>query len=184
MVQVYEQAGLVTNRSLFAHGVQLSTSEIQRLAAAQAAIAFCPSSNLFLGSGLFPLHQALETNSNLKLGLGTDIGAGTSFSLLRTAGDAYKVAQLQGQTVSPLQAFFLATLGGARALNLDHLLGNFEVGKEADVVVLNPRATPLMAFRNAEWPQTLEALSDCLFSLMIMGDDRAVEATYVMGQRI
>ncbi|MEO0406114.1 MAG: guanine deaminase [Cyanobacteria bacterium P01_A01_bin.135] len=180
-LQVYEQAGLVTDRSVFAHGVQLSTSEFQRLAAANAAIAFCPSSNMFLGSGLFPLHRAVELPS-LKLGLGTDIGAGTSFSLLNTAGDAYKVAQLQGKTLSPFQAFFLATLGGARALNLGHLLGNFAVGKEADVVVLNPRATPLMAFRNAEWPTTLEALGDCLFSLMIVGDERAVEATYIMGQ--
>ena len=137
-----------------------------------------------MGSGLFPLHRAIATDPSIKLGLGTDIGAGTSFSLLQTAGEAYKVAQLQGKTLSPFQAFFLATLGGARALNLDHLLGNFDPGKEADLVVLNPRATPLMAFRNAEWPTTREALSDCLFSLMIMGDDRAVEATYIMGQRI
>lgn len=183
-LQVYEQAGLVTDRSVFAHGVQLAPSEFERLSAAQSAIAFCPTSNLFLGSGLFPLHQAITPEHPVKLGLGTDIGAGTSFSLLRTAGEAYKVAQLQGQTLSPFQAIFLATLGGARALNLDHVLGNFEVGKEADVVVLNSRATPLMSFRNSEWPTTLEQLSDRLFSLMILGDDRAVEATYIMGERL
>ncbi|MGF1512233.1 MAG: guanine deaminase [Elainellaceae cyanobacterium] len=183
-LQVYEQAGLVTDRSIFAHGVQLTPSEFERLSAAQAAIAFCPTSNLFLGSGLFPLQQALDPKHPVKLGLGTDIGAGTSFSLLRTAGEAYKVAQLQGQRLSPFQALFLATLGGARALNLEKVLGNFEVGKEADAVVLNAQATPLMALRNGDWPTTLEQLGDRLFSLMVLGDDRAVEATYVMGERL
>jgi guanine deaminase len=181
-LDAYDQAGLVTERSLFAHGVQLTDAEFQRLSEAQAAIAFCPTSNLFLGSGLFRLEQAKSPDYPVNVGLGTDVGAGTSFSILQTANEAYKVAQLRRQKLSPFKALFLATLGGAKALSLDNSLGNFEVGKEADFIVLDPRATPLMAFRNsASVPESLEELSDRVFSLIMMGDDRAVQATYVMG---
>jgi len=182
-LDVYDRAGLVGDRAIFAHGVQLTEAEFQRLSAAKAAISFCPTSNLFLGSGLFKIEQAKSTEHPVNVGLGTDVGAGTSFSLLQTANEAYKVAQLRGQRLSAFKALFLATLGGARALSLDHKLGNFDPGKEADFIVLNPRATPLMAFRNPpEAPNSLEALADRAFSLVILGDDRAVTATYVMGQ--
>jgi guanine deaminase len=181
-LDVYDQAGLVTGRSVFAHGVQLSDDEFRRLSEAQSAIAFCPTSNLFLGSGLFRIEQAKCHHHPVKVGLGTDVGAGTSFSMLQTANEAYKVAQLRNQTLSPFKALFLATLGGARALNLDDKLGNFEVGKEADFVVLNPQATPIMAFRNGDrLPPTLDEVGDRAFSLIIMGGDRAVHATYIMG---
>jgi len=183
-LDVYDQAGLVKERSLFAHGVQLTDAEFQRLFEANAAIAFCPTSNLFLGSGLFKLEQAKSCDCPIKVGLGTDIGAGTSFSMLQTANEAYKVSQLRNQKLSPFKALFLATLGGAKALCIDDRLGNFEIGKEADFVVLNPRSTPLMAFRNAHpTPETLHALTDRLFSLIMMGDDRTVEATYILGDR-
>lgn len=183
-LDTYDRAGLVGTRSIFAHGVQLTDAEFQRLSDAQAAIAFCPTSNLFLGSGLFKLEQAKSPSHPVKVGLGTDVGAGTSFSLLQTANEAYKVAQLRQQKLSPFQALFLATLGGARALSLEANLGNFEVGKEADFVVLNWRSTPLLAFRNPEMmPTSLEELADRLFSLLMMGDDRAVEATYVLGEQ-
>ena len=145
-------AGLVTDRSVFAHGVQLTDKEFQRLSEAKSAISFCPTSNLFLGSGLFKIEQAKSFQHPIKLGLGTDVGAGTSFSLLQTANEAYKVAQLRGQKLSAFQALFLATLGGARALNLEDKLGNFEPGKEADFVVLDPAVTPLMRFRNGMTP--------------------------------
>lgn len=182
-LDVYDWAGLVTARSIFAHGVQLSDQEFEQLSAADSAIAFCPTSNLFLGSGLFKIEKAKSKDHPIKLGLGTDIGAGTSFSLLQTASEAYKVAQLRSQQLSPFCALFLATLGGARALSLEDKIGSFDVGKEADFVVLNPRATPLMAFRNPEtMPQTLEALSDRLFSLIVMGGEQAVHATYIMGE--
>lgn len=182
-LDAYDRAGLVKNRSVFAHGVQLTDEEFQRLSAAEAAIAFCPTSNLFLGSGLFRLEKAKSTEFPVKLGLGTDVGAGTSFSILQTANEAYKVAQLRHQRLSPFQALFLATLGGARALNLEDKIGNFEPGKEADFIVLNPRATPLLAFRNSEaLPTSLVELADRIFSLVIMGDDRAVQATYIMGE--
>lgn len=182
-LDVYDRAGLVGDRSVFAHGVQLTDAEFQRLSEAESTIAFCPTSNLFLGSGLFNLEQAKSVEHPVKVGLGTDVGGGTSFSMLRTAHEAYKVAQLRRQKLSPFQALFLATLGGARALSLDDKLGNFEIGKEADFIVLDPRSTPLMAFRNpVSTPTSLEELADRLFSLLIMGDDRAIEATYIMGE--
>ena len=138
-LEVYEKAGLVHDRSVFAHGIHLSQSEFQRLSDAGASIAFCPTSNLFLGSGLFKLHEAKL--NNISIGLATDIGAGTSFSLLQTANEAYKVVQLQGQTLSAIQILFLLTLGSARSLSLDSAIGNFDIGKEADFVVWNPKAT-------------------------------------------
>jgi guanine deaminase len=182
-LDVYDQTGLVRERSLFAHGVQLTDGEFQRLSEAKAAISFCPTSNLFLGSGLFRIEQAKSTDYPVEVGLGTDVGAGTSFSLLQTASEAYKVAQLRGQKLSAFKALFLATLGGARALCLEDKLGSFDPGKEADFVVLDPKATPLLALRNeAGIPETLEGLADLLFSLVIMGSDRAVTATYIMGE--
>ncbi|MGB3768191.1 MAG: guanine deaminase [Phormidesmis sp.] len=182
-LDAYDQAGLVKERSVFAHGVHLSDQEFQRLSEAGSAIAFCPTSNLFLGSGLFKLEQAKSTDYPVKVGLGTDVGAGTSFSILQTANEAYKVAQLRQQKLSPFKALFLATLGGARALCLEDTLGNFDIGKDADFIVLDPRATPLMAFRNAPAPPTdLTDLADRIFSLIMMGDDRAVQATYILGE--
>lgn len=184
-LDVYDRAGLVGERSVFAHGVQLREDEFQRLSQAKSAIAFCPTSNLFLGSGLFNLERAKSAESPVKVGLGTDVGAGTSFSLLQTANEAYKVAQLQGQKLSPFKALFLATLGGARALMLDDRLGNFEVGKEADFIVLDLRATPLMALRNRTASvASLEELTDRVFAMMILGDDRAVQATYILGELV
>lgn len=182
-LDVYDQAGLVGDRSVFAHGVQLTDAEFKRLSDTNSAIAFCPTSNLFLGSGLFKLEQAKSADHPVKVGLGTDVGAGTSFSLLQTTNEAYKVAQLRRQKLSPFQALFLATLGGARALALEDKIGNFDVGKEADFVVLDTRATPLMAFRNSDSvPASLEELAERVFALVIMGDDRAIHATYIMGE--
>jgi guanine deaminase len=184
-LDVYDRAGLVGPRSIFAHGVQLTPAEFARLSVTEAAIAFCPTSNLFLGSGLFKLEQAKHRDRPVKLGLGTDIGAGTSFSLLQTANEAYKVAQLRRQTLSPFQALYLATLGGAHALNLDPILGNFNPGKEADFIVLDRRATPLLQFRNPETiPTDLTAIADQVFSLIILGDDRAIHATHILGDRV
>lgn len=184
-LDVYDRAGLVTERSVFAHGVQLTDREFARLSEAKSAIAFCPTSNLFLGSGLFKLGKAKSLETPIKVGLGTDVGAGTSFSILKTASAAYQVAQLRSQKLSAFQALFLATLGGARALCLEDKLGNFEIGKEADFVVLNLRSTPIMALRNQSSEAiapTLAEISDHLFATIIMGDDRAITATYIMGE--
>lgn len=183
-LDVYDQTGLVRERSVFAHGVQLTEEEFQRLSAAKAALSFCPTSNLFLGSGLFRLDRAKSAESPVRVGLGTDVGAGTSFSMLQTANEAYKVAQLRHQALSPFQALFLATLGGAQALRLEDKIGSFKPGNEADFIVLNPSATPLLALRNqAPLTPDLATMADRLFSLLIMGDDRAVTATYILGQR-
>jgi len=181
-LDVYDRAGLVRERSVFAHGVQLRDDEFRRLSAAKAAIAFCPTSNLFLGSGLFKLTQAKSIEHPVHVGLGTDVGGGTSFSILQTAHEAYKVVQLQREKLSPFKALFLATLGGAKALYLDDKIGNFDIGKEADFVVLDLKATPLMAFRTPNpTAQSLEELTEKVFTLIILGDDRAIYATHIMG---
>ena len=121
------------------------------MAASGAAIAFCPTSNLFLGSGLFSLATAASTD--IDVSLATDVGAGTSFSMLQTLAEAYKVCQLGGGSLSPLKAFYLATLGGARALQLDHQIGSFEAGKAADFVVLDLGASELLRGAHAKAPK-------------------------------
>ena len=140
-------------------------------------MSFCATSNLFLGSGLFDAQAAHA--AGVRVGLGTDVGGGTSLSMLRTMDESYKVCQLAGQSLSPLRAFYLATLGGAAALYLDDRIGSFATGREADFVVLDPQATPHLA-RRIERASTLE---ERLFAFMIMGDDRAVYATHVEGVR-
>lgn len=176
-LDVYDQYGLLRDKTVYAHCIHLDATDRQRMADSGASMAFCPTSNLFLGSGLFDLNAA-ET-LNIRVGLATDVGAGTSFSMLQTLNEAYKVLQLQGQNLSPLRALYLATLGGARALSLDDRLGNFAVGKEADFVVLDPACTPLMQRRM----NRTHDLGEQLFVLMMMGDDRTVAATYIHGQR-
>jgi guanine deaminase len=181
-LNVYEQFGLVSDRSVFAHCIHLDDSAFQRLSQAGAAIAFCPTSNLFLGSGLFKLEQAKSRQYPVKVGLATDVGGGTSFSQLQTMSDAYKVAQLQGESLSVFKAFYLATLGAAKALSIDDKIGSFDVGKEADFIVLNLQATPLMALRNPiPHAGSLAELAEKAFAMMILGDDRSIAATYVAG---
>jgi guanine deaminase len=174
-LDIYDFYGLLGERSIYAHCIHLDTSDRQRMAETGAAIAFCPTSNLFLGSGLFSLEETRK--HDIKLGIATDVGGGTSFSILQTLNEAYKVCQLAGQSLSPMKAFYLATLGGAESMCLDAQLGNFEVGKEADFVVLDLQATPIMERRMAR----AESIEDQLFALMMLGDDRCVQATHIMG---
>ncbi len=174
-LDVYDRFGLVGPRSVFAHGIHLEDRTLWRMADAGAGIAFCPSSNLFLGSGLFDL--ARVAGHGVKVGIGTDIGAGTSFSLLATLGEAYKVCQMRGMSLDPFRALHLATAGGARLLGLGDRIGGLEPGQEADFVVLDPAATPLLARRTAGQP-----LAETLFALQILGDDRAIHSTYVAGR--
>lgn len=175
-LDVYDRFGLLTRRSVFAHCVHSTEDALQRLAKAGAAAAFCPSSNLLLGSGLFSLKQACACG--VTTALGTDVGGGGSFSLLHMMGEAYKVGQLRGENLDPLQAFYLGTLAGARALHIDDKVGNFVAGKEADFVVLDLAATPLLARRTAR----TRTLAETLFVLSLLADDRAVERTYLMGR--
>ncbi len=175
-VDAYDRFGLVGPRSVFAHGIHLGDRECARLAEAGSGIALCPTSNLFLGSGVFDL--ARLDGHGVRFGLGSDIGAGTSFSLLATMGEAYKVCQLQGQALDPFRALYLATAGGARILGLGDRIGALLPGQEADFVLLDPCATPLAARRCASGP-----LAERLFAMQIMGDDRMVASTWLMGEK-
>lgn len=175
-LDVYDKAGLLGRRSIFAHGIHLCDRECARLAQTHSVVAHCPTSNLFLGSGLFDM--AKMRRFGVRVGMGTDVGAGTSFSLLRTMDEAYKVQQLRGDKLDPFRALYMATLGGARALDLDGRIGNFETGKEADFCVLDLQATPLLQFRL----QHSRSLSDLLFVLQTLGDDRLISRTYAMGR--
>jgi guanine deaminase len=177
-LHTYDDAGLLGRRSVFAHCIHLNDAEWDRLEETQSKIAFCPTSNLFLGSGLFNLKRAVE--QNIGVGLGTDIGAGTSFSILQTLGEAYKVQQLRGEKLTPFKAFYLATLGGARTLDMEDLIGSFKAGNEADFIVLDKASTPLMEFRLKQCKNLMETL----FVLAIMGDDRSISETFSAGQRV
>jgi guanine deaminase len=177
---VYDRFALLGPRSIFGHCLHLADDERQRLAETRSIAAFCPTSNLFIGSGLFDLARLRDPARPVRISLATDVGGGTSYSMLRTAAEAYKVLQLRGQNLSPLDAFYLMTLGNARALGLEKMIGSLRIGSEADVVVLDPCATPAMAHRMASVGDELEA---ALFVLMTLGDDRAVRATYVLGER-
>ncbi len=177
-LDVYHHYGLTGKRSVFAHCIHLEDEEWDCLRDTGSAIAFCPTSNLFLGSGLFRLHHARK--KNVRVGMATDVGGGTSFNMFQTLSEAYKVLQLQKETLSAYEAFYLATLGGAETLSLDHLIGNFTVGKEADFVVLNPRATVLQKKR----VEQMESIEELFFNLIILGDDRAVSRTYVYGKSV
>ena len=185
-LSVYERHGLMTSRAIFAHSIHLDDQDYNALQQHHSAVAFCPSSNLFLGSGLFDLDEAQR--HQIRVGLGTDIGAGTSFSQLTTMNNAYKVTQLrkayaanpdQVTALSPQKSFYLATLGGAKALSLDDKIGSFTQGKEADFIVLNPKASPTLAQRIDH----TTSLDDKLFAIEILGDDRTVEHTYIMGKQ-
>jgi len=173
---VYDHFGLMTSRAVFAHAVHFDDADFSLLAQKKSAIAFCPTSNLFLGSGLFKLAEARKHKA--KVGMGTDIGAGTSFSMLQTLNEAYKVVKLQGGKLSSIEGYYMATLGSARALSLEDKIGSLKAGGEADFVVLDPAPTPLLKFRMAKAKEWQEKL----FVLMTLGDDRAVRATYVAGR--
>jgi guanine deaminase len=177
-LDIYDRHGLIGPRAVLAHGVHLAEDEICRCHESGATIAHCPTSNLFLGSGLFQMSRFKDARRPVEVGLGSDVGGGTSFSLLATMGAAYEIAQINGRTLSAVQAFYLATLGGARALSLEERIGSIAPGREADLIVLDPKATPLLALRC----ERAESIEDQLFALIMLADDRAVAATYVAGK--
>jgi guanine deaminase len=177
-LDVYERVGLVGPKSVFGHCIHLEPREIASLARNRCVAAFCPTSNLFLGSGLFD--EAGLDAEGVRVALATDIGGGTSYSMLQTANEAYKVLQLRRQIWPGLQAFYQLTLGNARALGLEDRIGALEPGLEADLVVLDSSATPAMAHRM----ESVDGdLAEELFVLMTMGDDRSVAQTYVAGEK-
>ena len=176
-LDVYKRFGLLRERSMFAHCLHLDPEDRRTMAEHNGAIAFCPTSNLFLGSGLFDLRSAEA--AGIPVGVGTDVGGGTSLNMLTTLSEAYKVLHLQGQSLPPFKSLYLATLGAAKALCLDDKIGNFALGKEADFVALDSTAAPMMGRRLSRSNNVAEKL----FALLTLGDDRAVAATYLMGER-
>lgn len=177
-LDVYERFGLMRPRALFGHCIWLDDEDFARMAATGSAAAVCPTSNLFLGSGLFDFDRA--DGARTLLSLGTDVGAGTSFSMLQTMNEAYKVARLKGSYLKAERMFYLATLGAARAMGLEGTIGSFAPGAEADFIVLDPKATPLLARRTKQ----LDSLEELLFALALLGDDRAIKATYSAGKQV
>lgn len=177
-LDVYDHYGLLGKRSILAHGIYLEKADWKRLCETDSAISFCPLSNLFIGSGLFEYQKALD--NNVKVGLGTDVGGGDSFSLFRTINEAYKVQQLNKHDLDPFVALYLATLGGATAIDQQHNIGNFLPGKEADFIVLGCNATPLLSRRI----KATKSLHEKLFALLMIGDDRLVRETWVMGREM
>jgi guanine deaminase len=175
-VGVYEHYGLLGPKTLLGHCIHMTDREIEALSETGSVAVFCPTSNLFIGSGLFDRERLMK--SNVRIGVATDVGGGTSYSMLRTLDEGYKVLQLRGQRLSPLESFFMMTLGNARALSLEHTIGTLEPGSDADIVVLDARALPHMTLKMEQ----VESLSEELFLLQTCGDDRVIAETYVAGE--
>ena len=175
-LDIYETYGLLSEKLLLGHSIHLRPREITRMAETGSRAVFCPTSNLFLGSGLFD--EAGLRTAGIACGIATDIGGGTSYSMLQTLNEGYKILQLRGQKLHPLAAFHWVTRGNAQALGLQDEIGTLAAGSAADLVVLDSRATPAMALR----AQRAGTLAEELFILQIMGDDRAVAQTYVAGK--
>ena len=179
-LDIYDHYGQLGPRAIYGHGIWLTDAELARMHETGTAIAHCPTSNMFLGSGLFDLRKAKQKDRPVRVGLATDVGAGTTLSMLQTMGAAYKVAQLGGGSLSASLAFYLATRGSARALYLEDKIGGIAVGMEADLIVLNMKSTPLIDFRM----QRCESFEEALFVQMTMADERAVADRYVNGRQI
>src|SRR5262245_54499302 len=177
-LDVYDHYSLCRPRAVFGHGIHLTDDEMQVMHRTGSAIAHCPTSNFFLGSGFFNIQRAMQKERPVRVGLGTDLGAGTSFSILATLNEAYKAAQLNSYALSACHAYYVATRGTAHAMYLDDKIGSIAPGMEADIVVLDMKSTPIIEYRM----QYAEDFEEALFIQMMLGDDRAVQATYVAGQ--
>ncbi|GAD00864.1 guanine deaminase [Agarivorans albus] len=175
---VYEAHDLVRERSLFGHGIHLTDREYLALASSGATINFCPSSNLFLGSGLFN-YQRAQANG-VAVALASDVGGGTSLSMFANQADAYKVCQLQQASLSPFDSLYLCTQGAAVAMGIERQVGNLNVGSEADFIELDMHPTPMLSQRLNK----ASSLSEKLFAINTLGDDRVINATYLAGKQV
>lgn len=175
---VYDRYGLLGKRALFGHSIHLSERELDAMSDSGSVGVFCPTSNLFLGSGLFPYQQNRSRQKPLRIATATDVGGGTNYSMLRTMDEAYKVIALQGEKLNPFASFWQLTRGNAEALSLEHRIGTLEAGTDADIVVLDAAATPLMKTRL----ETVRTLAEQLFLLQTLGDDRSIAEVYVAGK--
>jgi len=174
-LDTYETFGLLGQRGLYGHAIHLQPREKARLKEVGAALVHCPTSNSFIGSGLFDMHGL--ANAGQRIALATDTGGGSSFSMLRTMAAAYEIGQLNGHPLHPAQLLWLATMGSARSLHLEHEIGSLTPGKYADLVVLDLASTPAIAQRqrqaNDHWSS--------LFPTIMMGDDRAIHSVWIKG---
>jgi len=175
-LDVYDDFGMLTERTFLGHGIYLEDEELKRISQTGTKIVHCPTSNLFLGSGLFDYQKV--SGHNIQVTLGSDVGGGTSFSMLQTLQDAYKISALHGNPIQPLLGFYLITQGAAKALGFENKIGNFDPGKEADFIVIDTDLNPLLKYRIEE----AHSLDDLLFALMMLGDDRIVKETFLMGK--
>ena len=176
-LDTYEAHGLLGDRAVFGHAIYLEPREIDRIAETGAALVHCPTSNTFIGSGLFDM-AALATR-NIPIGLATDTGGGSSFSMLRTMAAAYEIGQLRGTPLHAAQLIWLATAGSANSLHLGEKIGSLSTGYEADVTVLDLSSTPAIAQRQAQAKDAWESL----FATIMMGDDRAIADVWIAGAR-
>jgi len=177
-LDVYDHHKLCRPRAVFGHGIHLTDDEMNTMHRTGSAISHCPTSNFFLGSGYLDVFRAADKARPVRVGLGTDLGAGTSFSILATLNEAYKAAQLNGKKLTAAHAYYLATRGTARAMYIDDKVGSIAPGMEADIVVLDMKSTPIIEYRM----QFAQDIHEALFIQMTLGDDRAVQATYVAGE--
>lgn len=177
-LDVYDHSKLCRPRAVFGHGIHLTDEELATMHRTGSAISHCPTSNFFLGSGYLDVFRAQDPKRPVRVGLGTDLGAGTSFSILLTLNEAYKAAQLNNQKLTAGHAYYLATRGTARAMYIEDKVGSIAPGMEADIVVLDMKSTPIIDYRM----QFVEDFNEALFVQMTLGDDRAVQATYVAGK--
>jgi len=175
---VYAHYGLLGSRTLLGHSIHLSEREADALSDTGSVAVFCPTSNLFLGSGLFDYQRYRRREKPLRIAAATDVGGGTSYSMLRTMDEGYKVIALQGEKLNPFQSFWQITRGNAEALSVAGRVGTLEEGTDADLVVLDSRATSVMELRM----ETVTSLAEELFLLQTLGDDRAVREVYVAGK--
>jgi guanine deaminase len=177
-VDVYARHGLLGRRAVYGHGIHLAERELAALAATGTSLAHCPTSNLFLGSGLFDWKRVKKRGRPVRTGIATDVGGGTSLSMLATLAEAYKAARLRGVSLSPGELFHLATRGGAEALDLHHHVGGIAPGLDADLVLLDVEATPMLAQRM----RYASNLDEALFALIALGDERVVRTTWAAGR--
>jgi guanine deaminase len=176
-LDTYEEHGLVRDRAVFGHAIHLTPREIDRLADSGASVVHCPTSNTFIGPGLFDMaHIAAQ---QIPIGLATDTGGGSSFSMLRTMAAAYEIGQLRGTPTHAAQLMWLATAGSARSLHLHEKIGTLAEGFEADITVLDLASTPTIKQRS----DNAHSIWDQLFATIMMGDDRAISDVWVNGVR-
>ncbi|MBP1848595.1 guanine deaminase [Rhizobium halophytocola] len=175
---IYDRYGLLGQKSLFGHAIHLSEREADALSDSGSVLVHCPTSNLFLGSGLFPMRTYQRRDKPLRIAVATDIGGGTSYSMLKTLDEAYKIQQLLGERLNPLESAYMMTRGNAEALSLEDRIGTLEPGTDADFIVVDSAATPAMKLRM----ETVRSIGEELFLLQALGDDRAIAETYVAGR--